>query len=234
MPRSQAETHPYFSMRFRAPDCHTFWRNKASGRGSGEIALKSAAEFEPFLQQVLSGFDLSEAVAAEAIRRILIDQARRKQANVEAMAQSRQTLENVEVVAEVALARILSRVGRHRKLPKHSASLRQRLIAIGLTLRRGSIPSWDGLKRPSRLRLLAGIAANCGVISSPIPLCLARAQCGRRIRSQGSLGALLVAPRTRAPPDVPTDELNRSCDSLMPGIFGSSSFQNLTVRGPIL
>ena len=85
MPRSQAETHPYFSTRFRAPDCHTFWRNKASGRGSGEIALKSAAEFEPFLQQVLSGFDLSEAVAAEAIRRILIDQARRKQANVEAM-----------------------------------------------------------------------------------------------------------------------------------------------------
>jgi hypothetical protein len=41
-------THPFFGTRFRAPDCHTFWRTVASGRESGSNARKSAAEIERF------------------------------------------------------------------------------------------------------------------------------------------------------------------------------------------
>jgi len=42
------ETHPFFGTLFCVPDSRTFWRNAASSRLSGQIALKSAAEFERF------------------------------------------------------------------------------------------------------------------------------------------------------------------------------------------
>jgi len=43
-----SETHPFFGTQFRAPDCHTFWRNGASGCEPEQNALKPAAEFERF------------------------------------------------------------------------------------------------------------------------------------------------------------------------------------------
>ncbi len=36
-----------------APDCHTFWRNPASGCESGSNARKSAAEFERLMGVIL-------------------------------------------------------------------------------------------------------------------------------------------------------------------------------------
>jgi hypothetical protein len=48
-PWQAPETHPFFGTLFSAPDCHTFWRNLASGRESGSDARKAAAENEPYL-----------------------------------------------------------------------------------------------------------------------------------------------------------------------------------------
>jgi hypothetical protein len=41
------ETHPFFGMRFWAPDC-ILWRNRTSSGRSRQTAPKSAAEFERF------------------------------------------------------------------------------------------------------------------------------------------------------------------------------------------
>jgi hypothetical protein len=37
-----------FGTLFRAPDCHTFWRNAARGRVSAQNSQRSVAEFERF------------------------------------------------------------------------------------------------------------------------------------------------------------------------------------------
>jgi hypothetical protein len=36
-PETQPETQPYFGTRFRTPDSHAFWRNRASSCESGEV-----------------------------------------------------------------------------------------------------------------------------------------------------------------------------------------------------
>jgi hypothetical protein len=51
-PWQASKSHTYFGTRFRAPGCHTFCRNAASGCESGSKAQKSAAEFERFATTV--------------------------------------------------------------------------------------------------------------------------------------------------------------------------------------
>ncbi len=110
------------------------------------------------------------AAVAEAMRRILIDQARHKQSQRRGGALSRQPLENVEIVGPepsldiLAVNEVLQRFEKQDKLKADLVKLRyfaglsirgsdglgsllQRLIAIGLTLGLGCTPSWGGRKR---------------------------------------------------------------------------------------
>jgi len=75
------ETHPYFGTLFPVPDSHTFRRNCVAGDENGQNARKSAAEFEPLLQQVPSEFDWPQAAGVgrmEWIRKVSRGYARER------------------------------------------------------------------------------------------------------------------------------------------------------------
>jgi endonuclease YncB( thermonuclease family) len=66
-PRQAPETQPFFGTLFRAPNRHTFWRNRTPSGQKRQTAPKSAAVFERFSTSIPGRLPFGQTVRVEMI-----------------------------------------------------------------------------------------------------------------------------------------------------------------------